>query len=131
VRINTLGTPVTGMEIKIVDDASGKPKRVLIQVKSGKVKSGDIRDLVGTVQREAAQIGVFLTLEDPSRDMLTEAASVGVYRSKGWGRDFPKLQILTVAELLHGAEIKMPPAHGTFKQAQRLGEQAEQHEFPL
>lgn len=117
--------------ITFLDDASGKPKRVLIQVKSGKVKSGDIRDLVGTVQREAAQIGVFLTLEDPSRDMLTEAASVGVYRSKGWGRDFPKLQILTVAELLHGAEIKMPPAHGTFKQAQRLGEQAEQHEFPL
>jgi hypothetical protein len=82
------------------------------------------------VQREAAQIGVFLTLEEPSRDMLTEAATAGVYRSKGWGRDFPKLQILTIAELLHGAEIKMPPAHGTFKQASRVDQvDADQHGF--
>jgi len=119
--------------ITFLDDASNKPKRVLVQVKSGKVKSGDIRDLVGTVQREAAQIGVFLTLEDPSRDMLTEAATAGVYRSPGWGKDFPKLQILTVADLLRGAEIKMPPAHGTFKQAQRVQQQpdAEQHGFDL
>jgi DNA modification methylase len=106
--------------ITFLDDASNKPKRVLIQVKSGKVKSGDIRDLVGTLQREAAQIGVFVTLEEPSRDMLTEAAAAGVYRSPGWQRDYPKLQILTIAELLRGAEIKMPPPHGTFKQAQRV-----------
>jgi len=118
--------------ITFLDDASGKPKRVLIQVKSGKVKSGDIRDLVGTLQREAAQIGVFLTLEEPSRDMLTEAASAGVYRAAHWGRDFPKLQILTIAELLRGAEIKMPPAHGTFKQAQRVQQpDAEQQGFDL
>lgn len=84
------------------------------------------------MQREAAQIGVFLTLEEPSRDMLTEAATAGVYRSAGWGRDFPKLQILTIAELLRGAEIKMPPAHGTFKQAQRVQQpDAEQQGFDL
>lgn len=118
--------------ITFLDDASGKPKRVLVQVKSGKVKSGDIRDLVGTIQREAAQIGVFLTLEEPSRDMLTEAAAAGVYRSPGWGKDYPKMQILTIADLLRGAEIKMPPAHGTFRQAQRVqAPEAEQHGFDL
>jgi hypothetical protein len=42
------------------------PKRVVVQVKSGKVKSGDIRDLVGTVEREKATIGIFITLEPPS-----------------------------------------------------------------
>lgn len=105
--------------INFIDDATGKPKRVIVQVKSGKVQSGLIRDLVGTVQREGAQIGVFVTLEEPSRDMLTEAATAGFYRSPGWGQNYPKLQILTIAELLRGAEIKMPPAHGTFKQAQR------------
>ncbi len=62
--------------------------------------------------------GVFITLEEPSRPMLTEAASAGYYRSPGWGRDYPRIQILTIAEFLHGAEVKMPPAHGTFKQAQ-------------
>ena len=51
--------------------------------------------------------------------MLTEAASAGFYTSPGWGRDYPKIQILTIGELLHGVEVKMPPAHGTFKQAPR------------
>lgn len=119
--------------ITFLDDASGKAKRALIQVKSGKVKSGDVRDLVGTVQREQAQLGVFLTLDEPSRDMLTEAASAGVYRSPGWGRDYPKVQILTIAELLRGVEIKIPPPHGTFKQARPLqqGPDVEQHGFEL
>ncbi len=53
-----------------------------------------------------------------------------MYHSPGWGRDFPKVQILTIAGLLHGAEVKMPPAFGTFKQAQKVKEAgAEQHGF--
>ena len=106
--------------INFVDDNTGKSKRVIVQVKSGHVKSGDIRDLVGTIQREQAAIGVFLTLEPPTKDMKTEAASAGFYRSLGWGKDFPRLQILSIAELLQGTEVKMPPQHGTFKAAQRV-----------
>lgn len=118
--------------ITFIDDATGKPKRALVQVKSGHVKSGDIRDLRGTVQREGAALGVFITLETPSRDMLTEAASAGFYRSPGWGKDYPDVQVVTVAELLRGAEVKMPPAHGTFKQAQRADQStAEQHGLDL
>jgi site-specific DNA-methyltransferase (adenine-specific) len=92
-----------------------------VQVKSGGVKSGDIRDLVGTVEREKAAIGVFITLERPSSPMTQEAASAGVYTSPGWGKTYPRIQILTVEELLRGAEIKMPPSHVTFKEAQRIG----------
>ncbi len=103
-----------------IDDNTKKAKRVLVQVKSGHVKSGDIRDLVGTVKRENAAIGVFLTLEKPSRDMLTEASSTGFYHSPGWGQNYPRIQILTIEDLLHGAEVKMPPQFGTFKQAQRV-----------
>jgi site-specific DNA-methyltransferase (adenine-specific) len=119
--------------INFIDDATGKPKRTLVQVKSGKVKSGDIRDLVGTVQREGAQIGVFVTLEEPSRDMTTEAASAGFYTSPGWGQNYPKMQILTIAELLRGAEVKMPPPHGTFRAAPRAKSDpgAEQHGLEL
>jgi site-specific DNA-methyltransferase (adenine-specific) len=106
--------------INFVDDATGKSKRVIVQVKSGHVKSGDIRDLVGTVQREQGAIGVFITLEPPTRDMRTEAASAGLYHSPGWGKDYPRIQILTIEELLHNAEVKMPPQHGTFKTAQRV-----------
>ncbi len=66
-------------------------------------------------------MGVFLTLDNPTRDMESEAAAAGVYHSPGWDRDYPKLQILTVADLLNGAEVKMPPAAITFKQAERVG----------
>lgn len=112
--------------INFLDDNSGKPKRVLVQVKSGKVKSGDIRDLVGTLQREQAAMGIFLTLEPPSRDMTTEAVTAGFYHSDGWHTDFPRLQIVTVEELLHGKTVKMPPAFGTFKQADKVKPDAPQ-----
>jgi site-specific DNA-methyltransferase (adenine-specific) len=101
------------------DDNSGKAKRVIVQVKSGHVKSGDIRDLGHTVDREKAAIGVFLTLEKPSRDMTTEAIGTGFYESEHFGK-FPKLQILTVEELLNGNTVKLPPSFlQTFKQAEK------------
>lgn len=106
--------------VPFIDDAGGKPKRAIVQVKSGKVKSGDIRDLAGTVQREDAAIGVFITLEPATRDMTTEAAAAGVYRSPGWGKDYPRVQILTIEELLRGADVKMPPASMAFRVAPRV-----------
>ncbi len=106
--------------ITFIDDAYDKPKRVLVQVKSGHVKSGDIRDLVGTVQRENAAIGVFITLEPPSRDMSTEAVTAGYYESPGWNQKYLRIQILTITELLKGARIDMPPQFGTFKQATKV-----------
>jgi DNA modification methylase len=106
--------------ITFMDDNSGQPKKVIVQVKSGHVKSGDIRDLVGTVGREKAAIGVFITLEPPTRDMVTEAASAGFYESPGWGRRYLRMQILTIEDLLDGKELEMPPTSITFKQAQRV-----------
>jgi hypothetical protein len=108
--------------ITFIDDHIGKVKRVIIQVKSGKVKSGDIRDLVGTIDRETAAIGVFLTLEEPTREMRTEAAAAGFYHSPGWNQDYPRVQILTIKDLLNGSiRLEMPPAEfTTFKQAQRV-----------
>jgi site-specific DNA-methyltransferase (adenine-specific) len=108
--------------ITFIDDANDKSKRVLVQVKSGHVKSGDIRDLVGSVQRENAAIGVFITLEPASRDMIAEAVSAGSYHSPGWHSDYPKIQILTIADLLKGAKVQMPVQYGTFKQAKRVRE---------
>ena len=79
--------------INFIDD-KGKAQRVLIQVKSGHVKSGDVRDLRGAVEREEAAIGVFITLEEPTRDMNTESASAGFYHSNSWNKDYPRVQIL-------------------------------------
>ena len=103
--------------INFIDGAKGEARRVLVQVKSGTVSSRDIRDLVGTVDREKAAIGVFITLDTASRPMITEATSAGFYRSPLWGRDYPKIQIFTIATLLDGAKVNMPQSYGTFQQA--------------
>lgn len=108
--------------INFIDDVTEKPKPVIVQVKSGHVKSGDIRDLVGTVERENAAMGVFITLEPATADMQREAVSAGFYTSPGWRRTYPRVQILTIEELFNGAEVKMPPTSVTFKQAPRADE---------
>ena len=112
--------------ISFVESEGGKTQaqRVLVQVKSGKVKSGDVRDLRGTIEREGAAMGIFITLENATRDMQTEAASAGFYESPAWGR-FPKLQLLTIADLINGIEPKLPPrsANVSVKRAQKVVKQ--------
>lgn len=105
--------------INFIDAGDTKPKRVIVQVKSGKVSSRDIRDLRGTLDREKAAIGLFLSLDNPTSDMITEAATAGFYDSPGWGRVYPRLQILTIGDLLRGKKPDMPPEWGTLKQAPR------------
>ncbi len=110
--------------INFIDGDQRRAQRVIVQVKSGKVSSRDIRDLVGTLEREDGAIGVFITLEPPTRDMIAEAASAGFYRSELWKNpasgtsEFPRVQILTIEELLGGKLIEMPAQHLTmFKEA--------------
>lgn len=107
--------------ITFLDDNTGKPKQVMVQVKSGHVKSGDIRDLIGVLDREKAAIGVFVTLEPPTADMTTEAIKAGKYHSPGWNQDYRRVQILTIEELLQGKQVHMPPTAQTFKQAPKAG----------
>lgn len=107
-------------QIVFIDDSSGQPKRILVQVKSGHVSASIVRDLRGVIEREGAALGVLITLDPPSQPMKSEAAAAGYYTSPGWGRDYPRLQILTVEGLLAGAErLDRPPAAVTFKQAQK------------
>jgi DNA modification methylase len=93
------------------DPGAKKTKQIILSVKSGKPKATDLRDLRAVVDREAAEIGVLITLEPPTRAMEVEAASGGFYQSP-WRRH-PKLQILTVDDLLKGSRIDYPPATQT------------------
>jgi site-specific DNA-methyltransferase (adenine-specific) len=101
-------------------EAQGRHERVIVQVKSGKVSVRDVRDLLGTIERERAAMGVLITLEEPTRDMLTDAADAGRYRSEFWGRDYPRIQVLTIEQLFGGKRVDMPTPYGTFKQAPRV-----------
>ena len=71
------------------------------------------------LEREKAVIGLFVTLQPPTRDMLKGAVSAGFYQSH-WG-SFPRLQILTVADLLDGSATALYPRMNaaTFKRAAR------------
>jgi site-specific DNA-methyltransferase (adenine-specific) len=100
------------------DDESGKTKQIILSVKSGHVSVPYVRDLRGVIDREKAEIGVLITLEEPTRAMLTEAASADFYKSP-WG-NHQRLQILTISDLLEGKKIDYPPTvNVTHKRAPR------------
>ncbi len=76
------------------------PEKIIFQVKSGKVKSGDIRDLLGTMTLETASLAIFITLEEPTKDMLKTAKSAGFYQSKYMSHSCDKIQIVTIKEII-------------------------------
>ena len=55
--------------------------------------------------------------------MQGEASSAGFYSSKLWQKDYPKLQIMTIEELIAGSSVEMPPVHLSIKQAERVQEE--------
>lgn len=121
--------------INFFDDNSGRSKRVIVQVKSGNVSVSQIRDLKGVLEREDAEIGVFITLNPPTRPMRAEAVSTGFYEPEHFpDLRFPRLQILTIEELLSGMEVEYPriaPA-ATFRRApRRRAPSQNQPEFDL
>lgn len=85
---------------------TGKYGKIIISVKGGEhINVGMIRDLKGTMEREKASIGLFITLAEPTAPMLTEAASAPLYASKvSPSKVFPTIQILTIKGLLEGTQ---------------------------
>ena len=95
--------------INFFDDNSGKAKRIIVQVKSGHVSVPQIRDLKGVLDRENAQIGLFITLNPPTRPMVQEAVSAGIYTPEHYpDHRYPSLQILTIEDLLARAQAEYP-----------------------
>ncbi|MFN2375293.1 MAG: site-specific DNA-methyltransferase [Candidatus Binatia bacterium] len=111
------------------DDVKGaKTKQIVLSVKAGNVTVSQLRDLRGVLDREGAEIGVLVALNPPTAPMRTEAASAGFYDSPGWRRKYPRLQVLTVAELLDGRGIDYPRGVNlTYKQAERADPIAAEH----
>lgn len=89
-------------------DGRNETKEIIFSVKAGKLHVSHVRDLRGVIEREKAAIGVLISFERPTRQMVAEAASAGVYTSP-WGRKpYPKIQLLTVAELMSGRPLERP-----------------------
>lgn len=86
--------------------ADGKTDQIILSVKGGKLKADDVRALDGVRNREKAAIGVLISFEEPSKKMRADAAALGMYDTP-WG-SYPRIQLLTVAELLEGKQIQYP-----------------------
>jgi hypothetical protein len=108
------------------DDKSGKSKQVIFSVKAGEnMNVAYVRDLRGVLDREKAEIGVLISMESPTKPMLKEAVEAGFYKSPYLEEKFPRIQILTIEQLLHGEEMKYPRwVDATFKKAPRALEKA-------
>lgn len=99
------------------DGDTAKAKQIILSVKAGHVTVSQLRDLRGVLEREQAEIGVLLCMDEPTAPMRKECANAGFYASP-WGKH-PRLQLLTVEDLLTGKTIDRPPPQTsvTFKRA--------------
>ncbi len=101
-------------------DKPGNFESVILSVKAGHTGVAHVHALEGVLEHERAVIGVLISMQEPTSPMRTEAVTAGFYESATWGRKYPKVQLLTVAELLAGKKVEMPPIRqvgATFKKA--------------
>jgi hypothetical protein len=120
------------------DEKKGKTKQIILSVKGGHLKATDVRDLRGVMDRERAEIGALISMEKPTAAMRKEAASAGFYswRNPFGGDDakFPRLQLLTIDDLLAGKSIDYPArtqTNVTHKRAPKAKSKASETQLPL
>ena len=92
--------------------------KAIVSIKGGGVSDPQVKDLITTIDHEGGQMGLFITLLPPTRPMIARAAAAGFYSAGG--RDYPKVQILTIEQLFAGNRPEMPWLDpSVFKKAKR------------
>jgi len=118
-----------------ITDASGEIREVVMSVKGGHVTVSQVRDLRGVIERDKAAIGIFICLEEPTAPMRKEAADAGYFQAKVVGASrHPRLQILTIEDLLGGKRIDIPSQADirSFRRAPKAkGKAHTQHSLPF
>ena len=116
-------------------DNPKKPSKAVVQVKGGHVTANQIRDLIGTMTTEKAQLGFFVSLEAPTQPMRSAALAVGYYQPpSGFGRRVESLQIRTIDDLLQGRNFDFPlygNSNVSYAQAERLQAEVQQASMEL
>ena len=98
-------------------------RKIIVSVKGGdNVSVSMVRDLIGTMSSNKADLGFFVTLAEPTKAMITEATKAGFYRAAN-GKDYPRVQIFTIEDLLSGAKkpeyLDLSLGDITFKRAEK------------
>ena len=100
----------------------GTTEKAIVSVKGGGVQRNLIDQLKAVVDRERAQIGVFLTLQEPTAPMKAEAAGAGQYVAEGFENPVPKIQIVRIEDAMRLREraVQIPLRRSdTFRRAAR------------
>jgi len=106
-------------------EPKNKFQKVVVQIKGGDaLNPGMVRDLIGTVGKEGAVIGLLITLRESTSGMRELAAhsSLPSYHSPITGKSYSPIQIRTVGELLEGKAFDLPPSASGFRRAGRVRE---------
>ncbi|MDP2919829.1 MAG: DNA methyltransferase [Dehalococcoidia bacterium] len=107
-----------------IAEGKGKSTKVIVQVKGGKsINPGMVRDLMGTIEKEKAAIGLLITLEEPTAGMRELATHTGSYESPIWHRSYPRIQIKTIKDLLEGRGFDLPYGESPLKKASPINEE--------
>lgn len=121
-----------GIDGRLYFHLNRETKQIILSVKAGHVQAAYVRDLRVVIEREKAEIGVLITMEPPTKPMLKEAAEAGFYAPAGLADKYPRIQILSIEELLEGKKIDYPryAMDATFKKAPKSRKAAEE-QIPL
>lgn len=104
--------------------------KVIFQVKSGNIVSGDISKLKGDMERANAHIGVLITLEEPTKPMRTNALSAGHYHHVLFDKYYDRVQIVTIKEIIEEKKrMDIPFSREVIKKAEFKDKENEQLEL--
>jgi hypothetical protein len=101
-------------------ERSNKKQKIIVQVKGDKnLVPGMIDDLMKTIEKEGATMGLLISLHKPRLGMITDSVNAGSYKSELWNKEFLKVQIRTVHELIEGKTFDIPQTYSLLKKAPR------------
>jgi site-specific DNA-methyltransferase (adenine-specific) len=111
--------------ITFYKDVSRQPfeyGKAIVQVKGGHVQRNQIATLKGDMEREKADAGLFISLEEPTRPMIDEAIQAGTFKVGFSRTEYPKIQILTAKDLLEHKNPDLPlgSSYSYHKEAQEI-----------
>ena len=81
--------------------------KAIVEVKGGGVTVDQVHKLKSVIEREKALTGIFVTLNDPTKKMVAEAASAG-FEETAFGR-VPRIQIVTIEDILERYKLPRLP----------------------
>jgi DNA modification methylase len=122
---------IDGIAYILDEDKKGKQenKKVLFSVKSDKsLTPSVIRDLAGTLDREEAVMGYLLTLYDHP-NIVKESKKYGQYKSKLFGNEFPKIQVISAEQILAGERLTILTRDDVVKKAKSKNKKTSQEKL--